>query len=528
MKGLPKGWAFARIRDVCFDRVEQGAPGRDPVPYIDIGSIDRTTKSIGEVERVTADTAPTRARQWVREGDVLVSMTRPNLNAVALVPGVLDGAVVSTGFDVLRPVGILSQWLFNRVRSHEFIEDVCKGLQGVVYPAIRPHDVRQHQFPVPPLPEQHRIVAAIESYFSRLDEAVALLERVQRNLKRYRASVLKAAVEGRLVPTEAALARAEGRSYEPASVLLGRILEERRRRWKAEGGKGTYKEPVAPDTTNLPELPEGWCWATVESLYWDAGYGTSQKCSCDADGPPVLRIPNVQDQSLNLNDMKFATSADGLPLDGAVQPGDFLFIRTNGSRGLIGRGAVVVEPLDRDHFFASYLIRLRLVPMGVLPRWVALAWHTSFVRDQVLRDAASSAGQYNVSLGAARAYHVPVPPLAEQDRILAEVEMRLSVADANRTIIASNEARCARLRQSILKWAFEGRLADQDPTDEPASVLLERIRAERNDASRNPIEQRGRRRRLGRPAAVDIYSSGDGLSGSRRLRSPHGSRRGVR
>ena len=92
--------------------------------------------------------------------------------------------------------------------------------------------MRQIPLLVPPLPEQHRIVAALESYFTRLDDAVATLERVQRNLKRYRASVLKAAVEGRLVPTEAELARVEGRTYEPASVLLERILAERRRRWE--------------------------------------------------------------------------------------------------------------------------------------------------------------------------------------------------------------------------------------------------------------------------------------------------------
>jgi type I restriction enzyme S subunit len=135
---------------------------------------------------------------------------------------------------------------------------------------------------LPPLPEQHRIVEAIESYFTRLDDAVATLERVRRNLKRYRASVLKAAVEGRLVPTEAELARAEGRDYEPASVLLERILTERRRRWeeaelakmKAKGKepkddkwKAKYVKPVAPDTSALPVLPEGWCWTTIDQLH---------------------------------------------------------------------------------------------------------------------------------------------------------------------------------------------------------------------------------------------------------------------
>ena len=210
-----------------------------------------------------------------------MSMTRPNLNAVAQVAPDLDGAVASTGFAVLRSVGVAPGWIFYRVRSNEFIAGVCEDLQGVVYPAIRPHDVRRHKLPVAPVPEQHRIVEAIESYLTRLDDAIATLERVQRNLKRYRASVLKAAVEGRLVPTEAELARTEGREYEPASVLLERILAERRRRWeeaelaklKAKGKapkndkwKAKYVEPAGPVTSELPELPEGWCWATVDQL----------------------------------------------------------------------------------------------------------------------------------------------------------------------------------------------------------------------------------------------------------------------
>jgi type I restriction enzyme S subunit len=133
-------------------------------------------------------------------------------------------------------------------------------------PKISQGTIEELGLPIPPSSEQQRIVEAIESYFTRLDDAVATLERVERNLKRYRASVLKSAVEGRLVPTEAALARQEGRDYEPASVLLERILNERRRRWVESGKKGKYQDPEPPDTTNLPELPEGWCWATVDQL----------------------------------------------------------------------------------------------------------------------------------------------------------------------------------------------------------------------------------------------------------------------
>jgi type I restriction enzyme S subunit len=128
-------------------------------------------------------------------------------------------------------------------------------------------------FIAPPLEQQKCIVAEIEKQFSRLDEAVANLKRVKANLKRYKAAVLKTAVEGRLVETEAELARREGRSYETGEQLLHRILETRRSQWK---GKGKYKEPIAPDTTDLPELPEGWVWANVDQLA-EVGTGATPK-----------------------------------------------------------------------------------------------------------------------------------------------------------------------------------------------------------------------------------------------------------
>lgn len=319
---LPPGWVKGTLGELCASKVDQRPPGGPPVPYIDISSIDRTTKTIGPTKVVTAVDAPTRARQWVRAGDVLVSMTRPNLNAVALVGTDLDGAVASTGFDVLRSTGIEPQWLYYRVRSSDFVTDVCQDLQGVVYPAIRPHDVRRHELPVPPRSEQHRIVEAIESYFTRLDDAVATLERVQRNLQRYRASVLKAAVEGRLVSTEAELARAEGRDYEPASVLLERILVERRRRWeeaelakmkaggkapKDDRWKAKYKEPVAPNTADLAELPEGWCWTNVDQLETGdrrCAYGVLVPGPDVPGGVPLVRVGDINEGKVNGTKLK--------------------------------------------------------------------------------------------------------------------------------------------------------------------------------------------------------------------------------
>jgi type I restriction enzyme S subunit len=142
--------------------------------------------------------------------------------------------------------------------------------------------------PLPPLPEQHRIVGAIESYFSRLDDAVANLERVARNLKRYRASVLKAAVEGRLVTTEAELARTEGREYEPASVLLERTLAERRQRGAVRGMRGKYREPTRGDASALRSLPEGWCWASVAEVFSSVTDGDHLPPPQSSTGIPFL------------------------------------------------------------------------------------------------------------------------------------------------------------------------------------------------------------------------------------------------
>jgi type I restriction enzyme S subunit len=134
------------------------------------------------------------------------------------------------------------------------LRDLTGDSRGSTIKYIRLGDVRDYPVPVAPLDQQKRIVAEIEKQFSRLDEAVANLKRVKANLKRYKAAVLKAAVEGRLVETEAEIARREGRSFETGEQLLHRILETRRSQWQ---GKGKYKEAVAPDTTDLPELPEG-------------------------------------------------------------------------------------------------------------------------------------------------------------------------------------------------------------------------------------------------------------------------------
>lgn len=357
---LPDGWCWATFSTVATIASNLVPPQEwASLPHIAPDNIARDTGKLLPFRTISED-GVTSAKHLFKPGQLLYSKIRPYLNKCVRVD--FQGLCSADMYPIDSHIEVA--YLHYYILSRQFVSAVSEASGSrTVLPKTNQEQLSEVPVPVAPVEEQHRIVEVVESYFTRLDDAVTTLERVERNLKRYRASVLKSAVEGRLVPTEAALAKQEGRDYEPASVLLERILAERRRRWSESGKKGKYQEPTAPDTTGLPDLPEGWCWATVENFIWDADYGTSQKCTYEATGPAVLRIPNVQEQTLRLDDLKFATNPDELNADGAVKVGDLIFIRTNGSRNLIGRGAVVLDELAKPHHFASYLIRLRVLPV---------------------------------------------------------------------------------------------------------------------------------------------------------------------
>ena len=184
---------MSTLDELTVLKVEQTGPVvADEFVYVDISSVDNKTKRIVDPKRLPVTEAPSRARQRLRAGDVLVSMTRPNLNAVAIVPPELDGAIGSTGFHVLRAKDDVDpRWLFNAVQSRDFIETMEDFVQGALYPAVRPKDIRGYELHVPPLGEQRRVLDDIEKQFSRLDEAVANLQRVKANLKRYERATIQ-------------------------------------------------------------------------------------------------------------------------------------------------------------------------------------------------------------------------------------------------------------------------------------------------------------------------------------------------
>jgi type I restriction enzyme, S subunit len=396
------------------------------------------------------------------------------------------------------------------INSPAFRRDVAGMQAGSTRKRISRKNLATVRLALPPTREQGAIADAVDEYLSRLEAAGAGLERAQANLKRYRASVLKAAVEGRLVPTEAELARKEGRDYEPASVLLERILKERRCWEKSEvaklkaGGKvlrndsreSKYKEAAPADVRELPPLPDGWCWATVEQLashqprsIQSGPFGSNLRHSeFQASGRLVLGIDNVQDGYFSMGANHRISEGKYIELSKyGARPGDVLIT----VMATVGRCCVVPSDLE-PAIITKHVYRITCDRELVDPRYLHLTlWGAPAVRSQIFGEVI---GQTRPGLNGSilKRIAIPLPPRLEQERIVAVVHATISQVDRAVADVADAATRAERLRQGILKWAFAGKLVDQDTNDEPASALLERIQAERAAA---PAKKKATRRR---------------------------------
>jgi type I restriction enzyme, S subunit len=326
--------------------------------------------------------------------------------------------------------------------------DLSEYVTGTAQPKLSQSMMNKILIPVAPPEQQVEIVAELEKQFSRLDEAVANLQRVKANLKRYKASVLKDAVEGRLVPTEAELSRREGRSFETGEQLLQRVLEVRRSQWQ---GKGKYKEPIAQDTGEMFALPDGWAAASVEQLTSLVEYGSSAKTNEDSTGVPVLRMGNIVNGEFLFDVLKYLPQDHNEFPKLFVEPGDVLFNRTN-SPELVGKTAVFKGALQ-PHSYASYLIRMRVV-QGYVPVFLAAFINSTHGREWVKKVVTQQVGQANVNGTKLQALVVPLPPSDEQIRIVAELERRVSLVRSVESEVDANLKRAQALRQATLAKAF--------------------------------------------------------------------------
>ena len=326
---------------------------------------------------------------------------------------------------------------------------------GGAQPNISQGVVRSLLVPVMPLTAQHEIVADIEKQFSRLDEAVANLQRVKANLKRYKASVLKDAVEGRLVPTEAELARREDRSFETGEQLLQRILETRKNEW---AGRGKYEEPPAVETGGLTNLPVGWVWASAEQVSTFITKGTTPAAEKLLDagtgGVQFLKVYNLTfDGTLN-HTYKPAfvsrTTHESELLRSQVLAGDVLI---NIVGPPLGQVSVVPSTMAEANMNQAIARFRPIKPLST--RFVAHALMTESIMAWAIRKAKTTAGQTNLTLDLCRRLPISLPPLAEQDRIVAEVDRRLSLILGVQAEVDANLKRAQALRQAVLSSCFQ-------------------------------------------------------------------------
>ena len=345
------------------------------------------------------------------------------------------------GVKVLKPLGVNAKWLYEIAHALEFPD---KGY------ARHYQHLKSAKLLVPPLPEQRRIVAEIEKQFTRLEAGVAALRRVQVNLKRYRAAVLKAACEGRLVPTEAELAKTGNRkaTFETGEALLARILTERRQNWQ---GRGKYKEPAAPDTVKLGALPEGWTWANADQISFQITDGEHIQPRYTPEGYPMLSAKHVRNGFVIFTEVPFISETDFQACLKRCAPtrDDILIVCVGATTG---RAAIVGDAKPFAVVRSVLLIRTLINPRFMLA-WVQSPWCQTWIQS-----ASGSSAQAHFYINNAKNMSVPLPPFAEQMRIAAEVERRLSVVEELEAMVSVNLRRATRLRQSILQKAFLGNL----------------------------------------------------------------------
>jgi len=366
------------------------------------------------------------------------------------------------------------------------VSDFSDYVTGTTRLKLNQSRMRKMPILIPPLSEQHRIVAKIEELFPNLDAGVEALKKVQAQLKRYRQSVLKYAFEGKLTQEWREEHKGE---LEPASLLLERIKEERR---KKQGKK--HKELPPVDTSDLPELPEGWGWTNVDSLSASMTNGIYKpKHFYTDDGVACLRMYNIEDGRIVWRDIKrMALSLDDID-SYKLEPGDILVNRVN-SLELVGKSAIIPDGLEIC-IFESKNIRLRLnsnANSRFAQYWLQLYGHRYFSSNFQQTTGMASINQKQLGL-----MEVPYCCIREQNKIVDEIDRRLSISDGIDKAVSMSIKQSDRLRQSILKKAFEGKLVPQDQTDEPAEKLLERIKEEKvkleAEAKKNKLRAKKRK-----------------------------------
>ncbi|AVI64607.1 restriction endonuclease subunit S [Shewanella sp. WE21] len=431
----------------------------------------------------------------IESGDLLIAMSGATTGKVGIYYGELAHQNQRVG-----NIKLLSEKYGNKKYLGYILETLSEEIQkkahGAAQPNISSKAIESFLVSIAPLSEQDRIVDKLEELFSELDAGVKELKAAQTKLSQYRQSLLKSAVEGSL--TQQWRIENSTQVQETGEQLLARILKQRREQWQqqklaefAEKGKtppkdwqDKYPEPVQPDTTDLPKLPEGWVWASMAQICQIQGGIQKQPKRRPVENKyPFLRVANVYRNELRLDEIhEIELFGDELQRLSLLK-GDILIVEGNGSKSEIGRCAIWNNEIE-NAVHQNHLIRTR--PILALSKYVALWLNSPAGMDIMSTLAATTSGLYTLSVSKISKIPVPIPSLSEQKVVADKIDSEFDSIDRQIEATALGLKQSEAQRKNILKSAFSGQLVQQDPNDEPASVLLEKIKQEREALAKMP------------------------------------------
>jgi type I restriction enzyme, S subunit len=450
---LPQGWAIANIQELCQIQtgkkdVNQGNPN-------------------GQYYFFTCASEPLRSDDYIFDGEsILLPGNGANVGLVLYYKG---------KFDLYQRTYALTNFFINgRYLYFYFLANWKNSLIDKQYGSatnyIRLGNITEFSVQIAPLNEQKRIVAKLEKLLAKVNESCDRLSRIPTILKRFRQSVLASACSGRLTNHW----RKSHPNIEPVEKLLKRIQEDRLDQAKTPAQKSKIQEIyLSEETEHNESLPESWNFVTLNKLCISFDYGTSQK-SLKEGKVPVLRMGNIQDGEIDWDDLVYSCDKDEI-IKYNLYPNTVLFNRTNSAEKV---GKTAIYRGDRPAIFAGYLIRINNCP-ELDPEYLNYCLNTPYAKSYCNSVKSDGVNQSNINAQKLAKFEIPFCTIEEQKEIVKRVKALLRKCDLIEQRYLKAKAYTDKLTQSILAKAFRGELVPQYPNDEPAEVLLERIREEK-------------------------------------------------
>ncbi|MET8239750.1 restriction endonuclease subunit S [Streptomyces sp. NPDC005245] len=472
---LPAGWAWARLGDLG-DWYGGGTPAKNRPEFWTNGSTpwlspkDMGSEVISATQNdITEAAVAGSAVRIVPSGSVAIVVRSGILERIIPVALVPFETTLNQDMKAVRArEGILPRWIAWSLRAfeREILRDCRKA--GTTVASLSTDALMDLRVPLAPIAEQHRIVDAIEDHLSRLDAASRSLTHAQALIPSQRRALHTAATEGRIF----------NRIGDTSDFLTVRLDS-----WRAAYGEKKYREPAAADPDHIPVVPRGWKVFSLEALTDPVRiirYGILMPKVKSGGTVPYVEVKDLRGCSLHGKKLHLTSAELDAQFAGArIKSGDVLLA----VRGSYDRSAVVSKDLDGANVSRDVA---RIAPLpGIHPEYLHLYLQSNFSQ-RYLKAHARGVAVKGVNIASIRALPVAVPSLATQVKIIEVCQQQLSAIDSAEKATALSSSRCMALRQSVLARAFSGKLVHQDPADEPASVLLDRIRTEREAQGAKP------------------------------------------